>query len=121
MDAAAAAAKEKVLEAERNLKERMEEELNSLELQRIRDELEREEEKNRTLMQAKHSEGKGRLESRLAEKRARKERELHEHEEKVLQQLAEKQATEKEEREQLRQAKVLKCFMTISHFCVMPS
>lgn len=106
MDAAAAAAKEKVLNSERQLKERMEEELNSLELQRIRDELEREEEKNKTLMQAKHNEGKGRLETRLAEKRARKERELAEHEEKVLQQLVAKQATEKEEREKLRQAKM---------------
>jgi hypothetical protein len=106
MDAAAAAAREKVLDAERNMKERMEEELNSVELQRLKDELEREEEKNRNLLQAKHAEGKGRLEIRLAEKRARKERELQEHENRVLQQLAEKQASEKEEREKLRQAKM---------------
>jgi hypothetical protein len=84
----------------------MEEELNSVELQRLKDELEREEEKNRNLLQAKHAEGKGRLEIRLAEKRARKERELQEHENRVLQQLAEKQASEKEEREKLRQAKM---------------
>merc|ERR1712000_312958 len=51
--------------------------------------------------------GKGRLQNRLADKRARKERELREQEERALEELAKKQAAEKEEKERLRQAKML--------------
>lgn len=50
--------------------------------------------------------GKGKLEERLAAKRARKERELLEQEERARKELAERQAAELEERERLKRAKM---------------
>ncbi|MBS93333.1 MAG: hypothetical protein CL799_02655, partial [Chromatiales bacterium] len=78
LEAAAAAAREAALETERALKTRAEEEANQRKVQRLHEILEKEDKKRLEGEAAKIHGGKERLENRLAEKRARKERELKE-------------------------------------------
>jgi hypothetical protein len=107
MSAAVAAAREAALETEKQLRLKLEQEANDKELQRIHNLHRAEEEKLDQSQVSRQKKERGRLQDRLAEKKARKERELKEQEERALEELTKKQALEKEEKERLRQAKMV--------------
>jgi hypothetical protein len=107
MEAAVALAREAALEKERQLKLQIEQEANQNELKRIHQSLAVEEVKHEQNQLSQQKKEKGKLQDRLAEKKARKERQLRELEERALVELAKKQALEKEEQERLRQAKMI--------------
>ena len=97
---------EAALLANEAIKVRNEEESRRRELMRIQQSHRDAVEKAEDVLTARRTKGEGQLKNRLAEKRAKKDKELKQQEEEALAELEIKQKEEHEEREKLRQAKI---------------
>ncbi|CAM9130968.1 unnamed protein product, partial [Ectocarpus fasciculatus] len=75
-DAKAAQARESAIDSERSAITRAEDDRNKSEVQRLRDQNAKEEERSRSALEASRTQGKGRLQERLAQKRHIREQEL---------------------------------------------
>lgn len=106
MEAAAAAAKEAAVKQFKELQAQAEEDVNMEEVQRMRNLHAVQEEKNKAELDRQKKANKGKLEERLALKRAKRERELQEQEERALRELEQRQKREAEEKEKNRLAKM---------------
>ena len=107
MCAVVAAAREAALETEKQTRLKMEHENNMKALQQIHELHGVEQEKLQQNQLSRQKKERGRLQDRLAEKKAKKERELKVQEARALEELTKKQELEKEEKERLRQAKMV--------------
>jgi hypothetical protein len=103
----AAIAREVLLEAERGMKKRAQEELDLREVQRVRDQSARDDEKRRAALDAKRDKMKGKLHERLQQKKQNKELELKQEEERLLSELAQKHKDEIAQKERLQKEKTL--------------
>lgn len=99
LEAIAQAAKESALLSMKDLQNRADEEKNSKNLQRLRDQYAKEEERLKLEAESQKSQGRGKLAERLAQKRQQREKELAEKEAKALADLASKHAAEASERD----------------------
>eukprot|EP00599_Poterioochromonas_sp_BG-1_P015133 CAMPEP_0173155160 /NCGR_PEP_ID=MMETSP1105-20130129/13936_1 /TAXON_ID=2985 /ORGANISM="Ochromonas sp., Strain BG-1" /LENGTH=2955 /DNA_ID=CAMNT_0014071525 /DNA_START=806 /DNA_END=9673 /DNA_ORIENTATION=- len=106
MEAAIAAAKEKSMNSVKAMQAQVEQDNHMKEVQKLRAIHDMKEEKRQQEISQAKTQGKEKLNERLAAKRAKKERELKEQEEKAMAELAAKQKAETEEKERLRQAKL---------------
>jgi hypothetical protein len=107
LEAAIMATKEASLNAIREMKERAKDDIQAKELRRIRDLHKQTEERIQRERDSAQSATRGKLEERLAAKKAKKMKELEEQEKAQLAELQKKQQEEQEELERLKKSKTL--------------